>query len=133
MLYLSDLPALEKETLEWGFRHHKKPYFRNRCQCMLLSAEGLKVKELARIFQTRTRTIYDWIHGYEQSGFLGLMIRLGRGLKAPLNSLSTLQIQVVKAEVEHHPQSLRAVSVVLSQKFGFRITKSMLKKYLKKN
>jgi len=132
MLYVSDLPALEKETLEWGFRHHKKPYFRHRCQCMLLSAAGLEVKELARIYQTRTRTIYDWIHRYDQFGFLGLLIRPGRGLKAPLHSLTSLQIEVVKAEVENNPQSLRAVCVVLSEKFGFTITKSMLKKYLKK-
>ena len=68
MIKIPVLSALEKETLEQGFRNHPKPYFRNRSQCILLRAEHWSVEELAKIFKTKTHTIYAWLHRYEQFG-----------------------------------------------------------------
>jgi transposase len=127
------LPTLEKETLEELFRNHAKAHLRARAQCILLFAKGFKVPELAKMYSTRKHTIYDWIKRYEATGFIGLMIRPGRGLKAKMNSLEPDQIEIIKAEITLNPQSLREVSAILSEKFGFEITKLMLKKYLKKN
>jgi transposase len=133
MLYILSLSDIEREELETTHRNHKKPYVRERCKCILLSSEGFSAKNLARLFKVRTRTIYEWIHRYMESGLNGLFIVIGRGLKARLNSLTTLEITTLNAEITQNPQSLRAVSALLSEKFGFEITKSMLKKYLKKN
>lgn len=90
------------------------------------------MKALARIYQTRTRTIYAWLHRYEQQGFLGLKIRVGRGLKAPLKDMTSAQVADIKEQVKLNPQSLRKVAALLSTTFGFTITKSGLKTYLKK-
>ena len=133
MLYVSTLPDEEKQTLEAGHQHGKRAYFRNRCQCILLSASGLKAKELALIYRTRTRTIHDWLHRYEQDGFLGLKIKAGRGLNPPLQDLTPAQVADIQEQVKENPQSLREVAAQLSTTFGFTITKSALKNYVKKN
>lgn len=133
MLYISTLPDEEKQTLEAGHQNGKRAYFRNRCQCILLSFRGLAVKELAAIYNTRTRTIYEWLHRYEQQGFLGLKIKPGRGLKPPLLELTPEQVVVIEEEIKQNPQSLREVAALLSVKFGFTLTKSALRNYIKKN
>lgn len=127
------IPTSEKETLEEAFRNHPKPYYRNRAQAIILRGEGFKVETLAAIYKTRKHTIYEWIRRYKLYGFLGLKIVSGRGLKAKMNDLDASQIELICVEIKHNPQSLREVSTILSEKFGFEITKSMLKKYLKKN
>jgi len=133
MLHISDLPLEEKQTLESGKQNGKKPYFRDRCQCILLSSEGFEVRDLALIYKTRTRTIYNWLHRYEALGFLGLKIKSGRGLKSILKDLTQEQIEDIKEQIVLNPQSLREVTALLSEKFGFIITKSSLKTYLKKS
>lgn len=132
MLYISNLPEEEKQTLEAGKQNGKKSYFRDRCQCILLSSVGFEVKALALIYKTRTRTIYDWLHRYEKDGFIGLKIKAGRGLKAPLKDLTQQQVNDIKEQIKLNPQSLREVATLLSKKFGFTMTKSTLKSYLKK-
>ena len=133
MLKVPPLSQEEKQTLEEGQKNGKKKHFRDRCQCIQLSSEGFRVKELSRIYKTRTRTIYTWIHRYAEHGFLGLKIQSGRGIKAVLVDLVQEQIDIIKHEISQNPQNLRDVSSVLSEKFGFTITRPMLKKYLKKN
>ena len=119
MLHISTLPDEEKQTLEAGHKNGNKAYFRNRCQCILLSASGFKAKELALIYTTRTRTVYDWLHRYKREGFLGLKIKAGRGLKAPLQALTLEQVAGSKEQLKGNPQSLREVAAPLSTKFGF--------------
>lgn len=132
MLYISPLPEEEKQTLLEGKQNNKKAYFRDRCQCILLSEKGFEVKALALIYKTRTRTIYDWLHRYEQAGFLGLKIKAGRGLKASLTDLTPQQVEEITEQVKLNPQSLRDVATLLSETVGFTITKATLKNYLKK-
>ena len=133
MLNVPPLPLEEKQTLEEAQRHSKKKHFRDRCQCIQLSSEGFTVKQLSRIYKTRTRTIYTWIHNYVAHGFLGLKIQSGRGITAVLKDLVEDQIETIKDEIKQNPQNLRDVASILSEKFGFTVTKPILKKYLKKN
>ncbi len=74
----------ERETLKHGYRNHKKHHIRQRCHSLLLSNEGMKVKEIASLFSVRTRTIYFWMDRWEQMGLCGLWIQPGRGLKPTL-------------------------------------------------
>jgi transposase len=127
MLKILPLPMEEKQTLESGYNNSNKQYFRERCQCILLSSEGFSPRELSLIYKTRTRTIYTWIHRYESQGFLGLKIQIGRGLKSVMKSLTEQQIEEIKEQIVLNPQILRDVSTLLSEKFGFILSKSMLK------
>jgi transposase len=132
MLPPLSLPLEEKLTLEAGFSSHKKAYFRKKCHIILLHSEGWSPKALAKLYKVRTESIYDWLHAYQKDGFLSFYIKKGRGLTGAMSQLSAEQVAVVRQSIQENPQSLRTVAPILSAQFGFLLTKSMLKQYLKK-
>lgn len=133
MRKIEALQAEEKQTLEQGYKHSKKPHFRNRCHSLLLSEEGYKVSQIAKLYKVRTRTIYTWFNRWESHGIAGLMILPGRGIKAKLDELSPEQIEEVKEVIGSDPSSLKNICQTLSKKLGFKVTKYMLKRLIKKN
>ena len=66
-------------------------------------------------------------------GIEGLATKQGRGRKSKLVDLLPEQVDSIIKNVRLNPQSLREVAAVLSEEFGFLITKSMIKQYIKKN
>lgn len=133
MRKINHLTPEEKQTLEEGYRNSSKPHFRNRCHSILVSNEGYKVKDIASLFKVRTRTIYTWFDNWETHGICGLIMRTGRGVKAELDHLSKEQMQTLKESIADNPQNLHTVGENLTGKFGFTVTKNMLKRVLKKN
>lgn len=133
MRYVKPLSPAEKTTLQEGCRNSKKHHFRNRCQSILMSAEGYKVSEVAKLFKVRTRTIYTWFDRWESMGIVGLMIAEGRGIKAVLNSLEEPEVSKIKEAIKANPQNLKQVCEQLSKTLGFKITVDMLKRFIKKN
>jgi transposase len=123
----------EKRTLEQGYLNSPKAHFRNRCHSILLSIEGYKVSEIALLYKVRTRTIYTWFNRWESNGISGLILLKGRGVKAKLDQLSPEEFDQVKEALKLDPQSLKRVCQVLSDALGFKISKYMLKRVLKKN
>ena len=81
----------------------------------------------------RTRTIYTWFNRWESHGIAGLMLRKGRGVKAKLDQLSPEECNQIKEAIKSDPQSLKRVSQNLSDSLGFKISKCMLKRVVKKN
>jgi transposase len=133
MLQIRPLSELEILSLETVVKSDAKAHFRNRCQCILLNNRCFTVKDLSRLYQVRTRSIYTWIHNYEQSGIESLNISAGRGVKAKLDTLSEDNIKLLKEEIALHPQNLKGVITELSEKFNIDLTIHKLKRYLKKN
>jgi transposase len=133
MRYITGLTAEEKATLEEGCRNHQKHHFRNRRRSVMMSDDGFSVPEIARFFDTRTRTVYTWFTRWESSGITGLMILPGRGRRAVLNGCSEEQFLTAEEEVLENPRNLRKVSEKLSCEFGFKITKKMLRRFIKKS
>jgi transposase len=133
MRYISPLSAEEKKTLEEGCRNHEKHHFRNRCRSVLMSGEGISVPEIARFFKIRTRTVYTWFDRWETAGISGLMILPGRGRRAALNGCDEDRIRTVEKELSGNPQNLQKISEHLSSEFGFKITKRMLRRFIKKS
>lgn len=126
---------IEKEIqeLEYHYKNARAHHFRIRCQIVLLSNEGLKVSEIANRLKKDVDTIYHWINRYNSEGFKGLKNRKGQGLTATLSGLTKDQIATLEAAVEDEPQNLNKVSEKLSEKFGLKINKRMLIRFLKKN
>lgn len=62
-----------------------------------------------------------------------MVIKEGRGIKAPLDSLKENQIAFIKKEIKKNYQNLNSVCTILSKEFGFEITKWMLIRFIKKN
>jgi len=123
----------EKAALEDGWRNSAKHHFRRRCHSILLSADRYKVSEIARLMNVRTRTIYTWFNNWKKSGIGGLDIQPGRGIKAKLDTITDSQVTQIQEQIKWNPQSLKQVCEKLSVIFGFRITKHMLKRFIKKN
>jgi len=78
------LTRSEALTLEEGYKNYRKAHFRLRCHALILSNEGMSVKDIAVITKTRTRTIYTWMNRWNEKGIMGLGILSGRGIKATL-------------------------------------------------
>ncbi len=95
MRYMKLTPA-ERITLQEAYANHSSKDFRSRCQSILLSSHGLPVKQIASIFEVRTRTIYTWMDRWESEGICGLMIRTGRGRKPTLSLTDRNLVELIK-------------------------------------
>ena len=126
------LSTEETITLEECCRNHEKPHFRNRCKSILMSAEKYSVKEIAKFFNTRTRTIYTWFNNWESEGIMGLAISPGRGVKSVLDINNDQHIKVISETLKDHPQDLGAVCEKIKEVFGFTVSKRTLKSFIKK-
>lgn len=91
-----ELTETEKLTLENGHKNHPKAHFRQRCHTLLLCGTGLRIKDVAKLYNIRTRTIYTWMNKWETIGITGLYIASGRGLKSKLGQLSEDRVKLVK-------------------------------------
>jgi transposase len=85
MRYMS-LTDAEVLSLQEGQRNHSNAVFRQRCSCLLLSYQGCRITQLAKLYQTRTHTIRTWFDRYEQMGIVGLRVLPGRGRKSVLQA-----------------------------------------------
>ena len=91
-----ELTKSEEMTLEEGFKNHPKAHVRKRFHALLLSHKGWKVKDIAKLYDVRTRTIYSWMNKWEKVGVTELYIKNGRGLKPTLDILDDNIIEIVK-------------------------------------
>lgn len=91
-----DLTKSERETLQNGYKYHTKAHFRQRCHALLLSDEGWQIKQIAKLYHTRSRSIYTWMDRWRDMGIVGLMILPGRGLKAKLSLEDKDLVELVK-------------------------------------
>lgn len=133
MRYIQALSKEEKIMLLECQEKHKKSQVRNRSHALLLSDEGKATSFIAALFKVRTRTIYEWFNRWESNGIMGILLKPGRGRKAKLNDIDTLQQQFIEKEVRLNPQKLDKVAELLNSKLSFKVTKNMLKNYLKKS
>ena len=133
MRKIEGLTEAEKKTLIEAYRNSKKAKFRSHCHAILLSEEGYKVSEISDLYKVRTRTVYTWFNRWESDGISGLIPRKGRGIKARLDSLTKEEIEKVKLAVRETPQNLKMICEKLSEILDFKVTKQMLKRFLKKN
>lgn len=133
MRYIKPLSPSEIQALEYGYRNGKKHYFQIKCKSILLSHEGKTINEIAEFAEKTPRTIRNWFNEFEKEGIEELVIKPGRGIKAVLDNLKAPEIEIIKTEVRKNYQSLNTVCAILSEKFGFEVTKWMLKRFLKKN
>src|SRR5215217_6699479 len=89
----------EMETLEQGSRNHCKPYFRQRCESLLLSHRRYQVGQIATLFQTRPHTVRQWMDTWLDKGLSGLYIQAGRGRKATIKDTEYQLVTSIKAEI----------------------------------
>lgn len=91
-----NLTIEERTTLEECHKNHPKSHVRKRAQSLLLSDRAWEVKQIASLYQTRTRTIYTWFDRWESMGVTGLSILPGRGKKPKLSTADEELVAIVK-------------------------------------
>ena len=123
-----ELAEFEKITLQEGKRNGKANAFRQRCHCLLLSAEGYAVKELAVIFQVGELCIYSWLKRWERNGITGLRDQAGRGRRAILRAEDLV---VIKEKVQANAQRLKIAREQLKAELGREFSTKTLKRFLK--
>lgn len=86
----------ELAILENGHKTGAKSHFRIRCHSLILSSQGLKVTEIAALYQKDEETIRNWMNKWESEGLSGLFISKGRGRKPALLTSSEKTVALVK-------------------------------------
>lgn len=127
MRYISLTPT-EEVSLQEAVRNHPSALFRHRSQALLLSHRNYGVPELARLYQVRTRTLYEWFSRWQSMGLVGLRITKGRGRK-PI--LLPEHIPLVADALRLDCRNLQQVSVEVSQQVGAPVSKGQVKRFLK--
>lgn len=123
-----ELNEVEKTTLREGMKNHRAHLFRERCHCLLLSAEGYEIKDLAAVFRVSQMTIYNWLRRWERGGISGLKDSVGRGRKPILQAADLPQI---KARVQENAQQLKIARHKLKKELGREFSEKTLRRFLK--
>lgn len=100
-----------------------------RCHCILLSARGYSIKEIADIFQVYRDTVSSWIDRWEESGIDGLsdMPRNGR---PPI--LTEEEEKKVCELIKQYPRSIRTVISKLYELTGKLVSSRTIRRLIKK-
>jgi transposase len=125
------LPPDEDFTLREAIKNHDNPFFRNRCQSIIMSHQQIQVKSIAQTFNVRTRTIYTWFDNYQSQGFIGLMTLKGQGRKSIINESDSRQSNKITEWVDKG-ESLKEVANLFNKEFELSVSKSMIKNFIKK-
>lgn len=104
--------------------HHQ---VRQRCHCLLLKNQGIKISQLKVIFQVSEKTLYNWLNAWESNGLIGLYNRPGRGRKAIFNSEQREQI---KDWASSHPQQLKQVRQKIQAQWDITVSTKTIKRIL---
>jgi transposase len=100
--YVSLSPS-ELETLEEGHRNGHRPHFRVRCHSLILSHRGMKVEEIATLYEKHEETIRTWMTNWETKGIAGLFIAKGQGKKPVLRVEDEVAVELVKKKSRYSP------------------------------
>ena len=126
MRYIT-LKKEEIEVLEYLHQNSTNNTVRKRSQCLALSHERHKIKDLASIFKVSRRTIERWFDNWAEIGVDSLAIAEGRGAKTILKDHS----KEVSEQLELHNRNLKNVLIYFEEQHNIKICKKTLQNFLK--
>lgn len=118
-----------RAALEVGYRRDHSHTFRQRCQIVLLKAQGRKSKEIAALFGCGEKSVNDWLHRYRYEGIDGLRTKAGRGRPAILSAEA--DARAVRAAVQQHRQRISQAKSALEADLGKEFSHRTLVRFLK--
>jgi len=118
-----------RATLEAGYRRDQSHTFRQRCQIVLLKAQGRKSKELAAMFGCGEKSVNDWLHRYLSEGINGLRTKVGRGRPAILSAET--DAAAVREAVRQHRRRISQAKAALEADLGKEFSHRTLVRFLK--
>ena len=129
MRYVRPLLENHRHTLTAIMTHDAIPRARMRAQSILLSAQGLKIQDIATLYQVDRDTVSTWIKKWEKDEGASLYDkpRSGRPPK-----LTPEEKALARQYILEEPRSLKQVVERLHQKTTKRLSLSSLKRLAKK-
>jgi len=130
MRYISNINKKTVARLEDIVKNDKSLQVRQRAHAILLSNKGMSVKEICKIFDKSTRTIYRWLDRFKEEEIEKLSDLKGRGRKA---ALGDNDIDKVKKLMKDH--SIKETCILLNNEPDRikKVSPQILKRFLKKN
>lgn len=125
-----ELTEGERAALEKGWKHGPSHAFRQRCQMILLKAQRLPSREVARRVGCCEVVVNTWLRRYQEHGLGGLKTRPGRGRRPILQAATDLE--AVRRAVQKNRQRVSLAKAELEQELGKGFSTLTLKRFLKK-
>ena len=122
----------EQISLEKGRKTGESHTFRERCHYILLNDAGMRIEEIAKIYQTSRQVIGGWIKRYELDGLKGLETAKGKGRRPIVRIDNEAEVKHIEDLVEQTPQNLNQVLVKIKADLGKEMSKKTLQRLLKK-
>jgi transposase len=126
------LEECERKLLEQSYKTGKSAPFRERCQAILLSADGKSISELCSIFHVLPNAITNWFNRWEKGKIEGLKTVAGQGRPSIIKEEDTALIATIKAKVESNPKKLETILAELERDSSLLMSRKTLKRFLKK-
>ena len=129
MRYINNLNNYTIKKLEQIVKNGGSLQLRQRAKSILLSNEGITVKEICKIFNKSTRTMYRWFDRFKEEQIENLYDESGRGRKPALNENDNDKVKKLIAT-----NSIKETCIILNQepKRAKKVSPQILKRYLKK-
>ena len=122
------LLSKDRLSLEQGLRHGMSHCFRQRCQVILLKADGRSSQEVGSIVGMSHISVNSWVKRFKESGIKGLQTKPGQGRKPLLDKQDKEELlEAVKC----HRQRLSAAKAEWESSRGKSISDSTLRRFLK--
>ena len=128
MLFVKPLTEAEKLTLTDAHKYHPLSWTRLRAHCILLSAQGYKIKEIALILSICRQAVSACIHRWETRGFSGLADERRSGRPA---ALTKEQENELIEKVIESPRSLKKVQAEFSKLHQIELSIDTLRRICK--
>ena len=122
---------LDKTTMRiiWDIIKEDKRYrVRKRAKAILYKSQEYSVKEIAKILEVRSDTVYKWICKYEIEGVISFYDKKGKGRKRILKDSDAEQIK----ELVINSPSIPVANAKLRDKLKIYVHNNTLKNYIKK-
>ena len=129
MRYVRPLTEQEREVLESTMKHDASHRSRVRAHSLLLSSQGIMIKEIAKIYHVDRDTVATGIKKWETHGDKSLHDRPRSGRPTILNATEK---ELTKHYITDEPRSLKSVGERLAQQTGKRLSISSVKRLAKK-
>ena len=113
-----------REIIKEDYRYR----VRKRANAILYKSQEYSVKEIAKLLEVRTDTVYEWICKYELEGVESFYDKQGRGRKSILKDSDADRIR----ELVINSPSVPVANAKVRDKLKIFVHDNTLKNYLKK-
>ena len=122
------LSAEQTRVLENGNKHGRAHFLRQRCQAVLLKAQGLSSRQIATKVNLCQQSINKWVDRFMAECIEGLENRPGQGAK-PIISREANEETIRKA-IEEDRQSVKAAKAAWEASSGKKASEETYRRFL---